>query len=256
MIELDSYIAKAETALIAVLDEWRPKLMASHGIRKFDVKADSTVVTELDKSLELALKDALRPLSSEVGFLGEEHGPEGPSDIKWLVDPIDGTEQYVRGLLSCRTMLCLIMDGEPVYAFVYRFTTKDLFTAQKGKGAQKNNEPITLEPRELDRSWVEFAADLRNPGAALAMAQVDGAVNSVTYTKEFLYVLEGFIDAYVVYGGKGGVWDYAPRALLMQEAGLKITNLGSNSYDYKNLSWLAASPKVYDTLAKLLSPQA
>jgi len=58
-------------------------------------------------------------------------------------------------------------------------------------------------------------------------------------------VLEGYVDVYVVYGGKGEVWDYAPRALLMREAGLNVANINSDSYDYKNLSLVAAHPDIF-----------
>jgi myo-inositol-1(or 4)-monophosphatase len=256
MIDLDGYIEQAETALMKLLHEWRPRLMESHGVAKFDLKADSSVVTELDKGLELAIKDVLRPLSSEVGFIGEEHGQEGPSDMYWFVDPIDGTEQYIRGLDGCRTLLTLIVLDEPAYAFAYRFPSEDLFTAQKGKGAKKNGQQIKLIARPLNRVWVEFAVNMQLPENVQAMALIGAAVHSVVYTKEFLNVLEGSIDAYIVLGGKGKVWDYAPRALLMSESGLKVTNIGSDTYNYKNLDLIAAQPAIFNALHNLLSPQA
>ncbi len=256
MTDLDTYLSAAEKALMDLLKKWRPRLLESHGVANYDLKADYSVVTDFDKGLELAIKDVLRPLSNDVGFVGEEHGQEGPEETFWFVDPIDGTEQFIRGLDACRTLLTLIQDGEPVYAFAYRFTTDDLFTAQKGKGAFKNGQILHASIRELGRCWVEVATDLKIPASVAAIVAISAVINSVVYTKEFLNVIDGSVDAYVVMGGKGKMWDYAPRALMMREAGYKVTNIGSDTYNYKDLSLLAASHEVYDTLANLLSPQA
>jgi len=255
MENLDEYIAKAEVVLLKLIKEWHPRLMEHYGEDNYTFKADKSVVTELDKSLELAIKDVLRPLSPEVGFVGEEHGSEGPTDIFWFVDPIDGTELYIRGVDGCRTLLCLMMNGEPVYAFAYRFVRNELFTAQKGKGTKKDGETVHIKDRELSRVWVEMSVDIGNPKTMEAVRRVAGGVNAVLYTKDFLRVLEGLADAHVVMG-LGGPWDYAPRALLMQEAGAKISNVGSDAYDYNDLTLLAAHPNVFEDLKNLLSPQA
>jgi myo-inositol-1(or 4)-monophosphatase len=253
MNNLDDYIKTAEAALVLLLKEWQPRLMESHGVGVFDLKQDQSVVTVLDTSLELAIKDVLRPLSDKVGFVGEEHGQEGATDIFWFVDPIDGTEQYVRGMSSCRTLLTLIQNNEPVYAFAYRFTTGDLYTAQKAKGTRKNGKQVKLKPRPLERTWIEMSINLQIPENLQQLLRVNAAIGSTLYTKEFLNVIDGSVDGYILSGGKGKLWDYAPHALLMREAGLKVTNVGSDMYDYKNLSLIAVHPQIHDELSKLMS---
>lgn len=254
MENLNTYIDQAEAAITTLLKEWRPKLMASYGTVEFDLKDDRTVVTQLDGDLELAIKDVLRPLGDQVGFLGEEHGLEGPEDAFWLIDPIDGTEQYIRGMTACRTLLCLVVGDEPVYALAYRFTTDDFFTARKGMGTHKNGQHIRVKSRELRRAWIEASYNMQDIRVLEVMKSMHAQVGSVIYAHEFLNAVEGFIDGYVVYGAKGKLWDYVPRALLMAEAGLTVTNVGSASYDYKNLSLLAAHPDLHHQLEQLLSP--
>jgi len=249
----DEYIQTTESLLKSLMEEWRPKLMASHGKVEFSHKADKSVVTELDLSFEIAIKNVLRPISDQVGFIGEEHGSEGPQDTFWFVDPIDGTQQYIRGMTGCRTYLCLISDGKPIYVFAYRFTTGDLFTAQAGKGTMKNGQRIILHERELKDCWIEAAIDFQQPHLVDAMVRVDKLVHAVVYTKEFLNVVEGFVDGYLVLGGKGHTWDYAPRALLLQEVGMKVTNAGSDHYDYKVLSIVATHPAIHDKVSNALS---
>ncbi|MDB5182835.1 MAG: inositol monophosphatase, monophosphatase [Candidatus Saccharibacteria bacterium] len=255
MDNLDEYIKNAEAAILAVLKEWHPRLMEHFGENNYSLKADKTVVTELDKSLEIELKDALKILNPKVGYLGEEHGQEGPKDIFWLVDPIDGTELYIRGLDGCRTLLCLIVNDEPVYAFAYRFVKGDLFTAQKGKGMFHDGVQVHIKPRVLNRLWVEVSIDMNNEETMAAIVRIAKNVNAVLYTKEFLRIFEGFADAHIA-ASLGGPWDYTPRALFMQEAGARISNIGSETYDYKNPTLLAAHPDVFDDLKNLLSPQA
>ena len=257
MIDFDSYIAAAETALVKLLEEWRPRLMESHGLSKFDLKADKSVVTELDGLLETDIKNALRPLSDEVGFVGEEHGQEGNNSTFWFVDPIDGTEQYIRGLPGCRTLLCFMNNGEPIYAFAYRFTTADLFTAAKGDGTKKNGKKIFVPFRPFDRCWIDMAAGLDTKEAAEICYQINSAAKGCMNTKEFLYAVEGFMDGYVVFpGSERHYWDFAPRALLLQEAGMKIANFGSDKYNYKITSLIATHPDNFDELQNLLSPEA
>jgi len=247
------YIEKAEAALTSLLQEWRPKLMEHFGSSKFELKDDRTVVTELDKAMEVAIKDTLRVLDERVGFLGEEYGQEGSTDTFWLIDPIDGTEQFIRGLTGCRNLLCLISDGEPVYAMAYRFTTDDMFIARKGQGTKKNGKIITRQARPLNRIWVEMPVNMSKPENLKKMLAIDSVVATVMRSKEFLDVVDGGIDALIIPTEHGGEWDFAPRALLAQESGLRIANIGSDTYDYKNLSLIAAPADIFDQLHGLVS---
>lgn len=255
-VSLSNYISQAEKCLLCLLEEWRPVLLASHGVQKYDFKSDNSVVTNLDRQLETAIKNALKTLGGDIGFVGEEHDREGNRDTFWLIDPIDGTEQYIRGMTGCRTLLALIDKGEPIYAFAYRFTTNDHYTAIKNKGAYKNGKQISRVNRSLDRSWIEVATDYSDKKSLSAIGRLAEKVHSIVYTKEFLSVVEGAIDGYVVMGHKGKEWDYAPRALMLSESGLKVTNLGKETYNYKNLSMVATNPDVHEQIQSLLSPQA
>ena len=239
-----------------VLKEWRPRLMEAWGTAQFDLKIDKSVVTALDKELEPAIKDALRGLSSEVGFIGEEHGREGPTDRYWLVDPIDGTEQFIRGLKACRTLLTYVEGNEALYALAYRFTTDDLYTARAGGGTYRNGVRIRRPERPLERSWIEISAKLGNPDVQKTVGKLIAKTRTWGYPHEFLDAVDGGVDAYIVIDGDGKAWDYAPRALLMKETGAALTNIGSDSYDFQDFSLIAAHPSIHDEIGKLLSGDA
>lgn len=255
MIDIDAYLPEAEAALVALLKEWRPRLMKNMGNVSFDLKADRSVVTKLDKELELAIKDALRPLSQEVGFMGEEHGLEGSTDVYWTVDPIDGTESFIRGYPVARTQLALVVNGNAEYAFCYQFPVDNLYIARKGRGTTKNGKKITIGYKPLNRCWIDLSLDLFNTERYEDAKRLSRQVADITVAHNYILTVEGIVDG-TVSSFHGGPWDYIPRALLLSEAGARVGNYGSMEYDPKILSLVSAHPDNFEQLQKLLSPQA
>lgn len=249
----NQYFQAAQDIILDVLRANREELLLYHGVINHETKSDNSVVTNMDKKLEVAIKDALRKYDAGVGFLGEEHGQEGDTHSFWLIDPIDGTESYIRGLSGCRNILTFVDGNEPIYALVNRFTTNDLFIAQRGHPTTKNGVPVTLSTRPLNRAWLEFSVDICDAKGYKIYQSIKPRVASLTLHHDFLEILEGAIEGIVVYHSGGDVWDYAPRALLVEGAGGRVTNIGSDKYDYKNKSLLATSPEIFDEITVLLS---
>src|SRR3990167_2820873 len=92
------YFTDAQKAIMQILVKSRTELMKHYGRAEYETKSDNSIVTHMDKEMELKLKQALAKMDKSVGFWGEEHGREGNKDDYWLIDPIDGTESYVRGI--------------------------------------------------------------------------------------------------------------------------------------------------------------
>ena len=163
-MDIDTYLDKAETALVGLLKEWRPKLMAEYGKAEYTLKGDKSAVTKFDLELEKEIKKVLAPIDSKVGFLGEEHGQEGSTETYWTIDPIDGTESFLRGQPVARNQLAFVSDGKIQYALCYRFPTNDMFIARAGRGTTKNGQKVTLGYRPPERCWVEVNLKmLRDP---------------------------------------------------------------------------------------------
>jgi myo-inositol-1(or 4)-monophosphatase len=104
----------------------------------FKSDAHASAVTELDRSTEQFLAERLHKLYPEIEFFGEESGGNDKASQFWLVDPIDGTGNFIRGLPFCTTMIALIQEGQPVFSVIYNFMTKEIYSAEKGKGATLN----------------------------------------------------------------------------------------------------------------------
>ena len=231
----------------------RSHIKELHGKADVELKADHTVVTELDKRLEQELREELAKFDSKIGFEGEDFGIEGSRETYWLIDPIDGTENFVRGLPFVRNIVTLVDNNKPVFALVYKPITDELYVAAEGEGTYRNGIPVHVSSRSLDRSWIELSTWLPKAGAAEVATALNQKINGFRTTGEFLYVVEGKLDGLVGYKTGGGPWDYAPRALLIQEAGGKVANIGSDSYDFRNNDFVMANPVIFDDLMEIIT---
>ncbi|MFZ9816769.1 MAG: inositol monophosphatase family protein, partial [Ilumatobacteraceae bacterium] len=107
--------------------------------RRFTVerKADKSEVTELDRSTESAVSEVLRNERPDYSLYGEEHGVVGPTDaaFQWVIDPIDGTSNFVRGVPVWATLIALVHEGEPVLGVVSAPALGMRWWAARGLGA-------------------------------------------------------------------------------------------------------------------------
>lgn len=247
------FYTQAQACIERVVRDYRPKILEAHGKIDPAIKPDATPVTAFDKELEQLLRDELQKFDVSIGFEGEEFGKSGNEQTFWLIDPIDGTESFVRGLPFVRNILTLIDNNEPVFTLVYRPVTDELFTASKGNGAFNNGERITVSNRPLKRAWLELSVPITDPSAVSVTQAVRRQINGFRTMGEFTYVAQGQIDGQLVYKSGGGPWDYAPRALLISEAGGRVANIGSDSYDFRNNDFLATNPVIFDDLMKTIT---
>lgn len=246
------YFKGAQQAIMKLLTQVRPELLEHHGKIGYQTKDDQSIVTHLDKELELKIKDTLSSYDPAIGFWGEEHGKEGSSKSYWLIDPIDGTEAFVRGLSGCRNILTFVDNEQPLFALAYRFTTDDLFIAEKGRPTTKNGRPVKLSERSLERSWIEFSVNMQRPDGYKMYQNLRPKIAGITVHRDFLEMLEGGVEGLVVYKSAGEEWDYAPRALLIEGAGGRVSNIGSSEYDFHNKDLVATTSVIFDEVVGLL----
>ncbi len=250
----NDFLMQAQGCIERAMRARRDDILKSYGNAHIDMKSNHTVVTDLDKSLEKEIRKVLLDFDKSIGIEGEEYGIEGSRGTYWLVDPIDGTENFVRGLPFVRNMVTLIDNNKPVFCVVYKPITDELYVAAEGDGAYKNGKQIHVSDRPLSRAWVELGWNNYNDTKSLAVAgALHKKINGFRTTGEFLYTVEGKIDAHMAFSGGGGAWDYAPRALLIQEAGGRVANIGSDRYDISDTSFIMANPVIFDDLMSIAS---
>lgn len=236
-----------------VLQRVRPELMEAYGTIEYVTKHDQTVVTALDKSIELELRDALMKFDASVGLLGEEHGQAGNTDTYWLLDPIDGTEHFIRGLPSCKNLICLMDKGRPVWGLTYFFVKDELWLARANKGVTMNGEKIEMRWRPLNRCWLEMSVNLFDQAHVEKLRALRKQIAGFSVRLGVDALASGKVDGLYNLNAGGGPWDYWPRYLMFTEAGGKMTNIGKDGYDFDDKNFLMAHAKNFDALMNIVT---
>jgi myo-inositol-1(or 4)-monophosphatase len=221
-------------------------------------KPDGSVVTEADKAVDSLLAARLRDVRPDYGWLSEEsYESERRLSARrvWILDPIDGTREFLNGGDSWTIALCLLEDGAPVLSVAVNPVHGEFFEARAGGGAFLNGQRISVSGQaELSgaRVMVSEAAKRRWqppwPGA------VPVAANASIY--RLALVASGRADAYFALNPKWE-WDIAAGALLVSEAGGTVTGksgapLTFNSAEAKVASVAAAAPALHRLLIERL----
>jgi len=217
------------------------------------VERHNSPVTALDMAAEAHLKQKLEAFDSSIAFVGEEQGGDRSATKFWLVDPIDGTDAFMRGLPHCTTMIALIEEGRPQFSAIYNFVQDELYYAEKGKGAYKNGERIYVSERQPPEAMVGLESDMSKEKNVQIFTQLRTTCSffkTMTAGYEFSLVASGKIEGRICVDPFGEDYDFAPGALLVAEAGGVVANLGSSTYDYRNLNFIAANRPVYKALTE------
>lgn len=211
------------------------------------------VVTEIDRSIEIHLREVLGRIDPSAGFVGEEFGGDRSKRRFWLVDPIDGTQEFVRGLPFCTTMVALIDSGLVVFSAIYDFVADAMYHASRDRGAYRNGVPIRVSKRNPEGAYVCLESKLRDERTNRASTKLRGLVNTFgvgVAGYEYAMVASGKIEGRINFDPFGKDYDYAAGSLLVSEAGGIVTNIGSDSYDYRDLNVIAVNKPLYEALTR------
>jgi histidinol-phosphatase len=189
-----------------------------------EAKADGTPVTDADRAIERALRARLARRRPDDAVLGEEFGAAGDAGRRWVLDPLDGTEWFARGIPLWGTLIALERDGEPLVAVISAPALKRRWCAARGAGAWRDGRPIRVSSvASVEDAFVAhanlylgFAIDA---GPLLAAARLSGGFESFLAP---MLVAEGAADA--AFAPRGYVWDLLPAQLIVEEAGGTFTD--------------------------------
>lgn len=255
------FLNAADKRIRILLQELRPKLLETHGAIEHKLKDDRTAVTAMDLMVEERLRDMLAELDSSIGFSGEETGVDYDQKTFWLVDPIDGTEPFIRGLPFATNMIALIDNGQPVMGIIYNFTLDHYYLAIKGHGATRNGHAIHVSDRPLDRALLVAGGGFAKAGLAGVTDRLRGKVFALAQVNasgfELSGIASGAYEGRIMWNSRSKPWDHAPGCLLIQEAGGRVENIGTQNtkpgtWDYRNLQVLAANPVIFDDLMEFI----
>lgn len=192
-------------------------------------KPDRTPVTEADKAAERALRDALEARRPTHGIVGEEYGVSGDSPWSWVLDPIDGTMNYVRGIPVWATLIALVTEGRPVVGVVSAPALHRRWWAALGLGAFVNGERITVSRvRRLEDAQLSLNAvrDFEERGRSEALRSITDRVWRIRGFGDFwshMLVAEGAVD--IAVEAVVNPWDMAAVQIIVEEAEGRFTDL-------------------------------
>ena len=219
-------------------------------------------VTEVDQAAEAAIIETLLTAYPGHGILAEESGQEHgakDSEFVWIIDPLDGTTNFIHGLPVYCVSIALAVRGKIEQAVIYDPTRNDLFTATKGRGAFQNDRRLRVSkrirmhdclistgfpfrPGDNFQTYLAMMADimprcagLRRPGAAAL---------------DLAYVAAGYTDGFFEAGLSP--WDVAAGSLLVTEAGGLVGNFTGEANFLDQKECLAGNPKIYGQMVGLL----
>ena len=224
-------------------------------------KGRNDFVTEVDRAAEAEIIGTIRRHYPQHAFLAEESGRSGTHDTLWIIDPLDGTTNFLHGFPVFAVSIACEIRGRLEHAVVYDPMRGELFTASRGAGAHLDNHRMRVsKARSLEGALIAtgfpYRANLRYLDAYLAMfravsERAAGVRRPGAASLDLAYVAAGRVDAFWEIGLSA--WDTAAGTLLIQEAGGRIGTLSGAHYRQGG-HVLAGTPKVYAALLELLAP--
>jgi myo-inositol-1(or 4)-monophosphatase len=228
---------------------------------KVTAKGRNDFVSEVDQAAERAIIEEIRRLYPSHAFLAEESGASGNSDTVWIIDPLDGTTNFLHGFPTFSVSIACQIRGKLEQAVIYDPMRGEIFTATRGSGAHLENHRIRVsKQRGLEGALIAtgfpYRENLRYADPYLAMlktvmGQVAGIRRPGSAALDLAYVAAGRVDGFWEFGLSP--WDTAAGTLLIQEAGGHIGTLTGGEYKQGG-HLVAGTPKVYTALLEAIAP--
>lgn len=224
-------------------------------------KANADYVSEVDRTAEQTIIRTILEAYPHHAILAEESGAQGESEFIWIIDPLDGTTNFLHGFPQYSVSIALQQNGVLMQGVIYDPIKNDLFTATRGRGAYLNDKRIRVSKRDvladsligtgfpyskmdhLDaylsilREVIQKSAGLRRPGSAAL---------------DLAYTAAGRYDGFFETGLKP--WDIAAGCLLITEAGGMVGDLQGNESYLSSGHICAGNPKIFSQLLQLMAP--
>lgn len=217
-----------------------------------EAKPDRSPVTEADEAAETAIRDRVAESGRGEGILGEEFGEESGTDRRWIVDPIDGTTSYLRGIPIWATLLALEVDGRVDLALVSAPALGRRWWARRGAGAYTSSGRCRVSKvSQIDDASVSTTSQRRMPPGWSTIVARAWANRGLGDFWHHCLVAEGALEV-ATDGAYMRVWDYSAVKLIVEEAGGRSTTLeGDKPHDGSSL--LSTNGLLHDQVIELLA---
>lgn len=246
-LELRTAIDAAKIGAEKVLEYFDKKI-------EIEYKEDETPVTVADRETEKTIKKFILSKYKGVKFVAEESGGSIDESEFWIIDPIDGTRSFSRGIPTWCVIVSLCRNKEIIATVVYYPNSKDMYYAEKGKGAYINNKKMNVSNvSSIENSYLGYGSPkhFENKQTIIDLIEVSGSARSWEATYSSCLVAEGKMDISV--DAYGRIWDVAPFKLLVEEAGGKITRLDGSPWDIEGYGAIMTNGILHDEVVRIVN---
>jgi myo-inositol-1(or 4)-monophosphatase len=251
------------TAVESVIRAGEIQIAHFGGAMRVDKKGAIDLVTEIDLRVEREFRAVISDRFPDHVVLGEEFSAaserEGVPEFCWVFDPVDGTTNYAHGLPIFCSSLALEIRGEPAVAAIYDPTRRELFTAERGQGAWLNGAPLRVSTADTlidSLLCTGFPYTVQREASALVelfgeFLKVSRAVRRLgSAAIDLCYVAAGRLDGF--WEQSLHPWDVAAGALIIQEAGGRVTDLAGGPYSSRAGNLVASNGHIHDDMVRTI----
>lgn len=228
---------------------------------KIETKSRNDFVSDVDRASEQAIIHAISKAYPNHAILAEESGEHDGNGYQWVIDPLDGTTNYLHGFPQFAVSVALREKGQLLCGVVYDPVREELFHATRGEGAFLNDRRIRVTARKsiqgaLLGTGIPFR-DLRHKEAYFGMMQ-DLIVDSAGVRRpgsaalDFAWLAAGRVDGFWELGLSE--WDFAAGALLVREAGGVVTDISGGDRHFETGNVVAAGIKLHAEMLRIIKP--
>ncbi len=224
-------------------------------------KSKNEFVSEVDRAAEEAIIEVLRKAYPDHSILGEESGSHKGNEFQWVIDPLDGTTNYLHGQPQFSVSIALKYRGQLEHGIIYDPLREEMFSATKGSGAFINDRRIRVTQRKgLEGALIGTGFPYRDHSqldAYLGMFKdmikdTSGIRRPGSAALDFAYVAAGRLDGFWELGLSE--WDFAAGALLVKEAGGTVTDISGGTRFLESGNVIAGGLKTHAAMLKLIQP--
>ncbi|MEE4162679.1 MAG: inositol monophosphatase family protein [Woeseiaceae bacterium] len=226
---------------------------------KVEEKGRNDFVSDADRAAETAVIETIRKHYPDHAVLAEESGADGESDTVWIIDPLDGTTNFLHGFPVFAVSIAVQVKGRMEHAVVYDPLRQELFTASRGDGAQLDGHKIRTSGRtKLEQALIGtgFPYKLMDGQMAPYLRMLETVLRNTSGVRrpgaaalDLCYVAAGRLDGF--WETNLQAWDLAAGSLIIREAGGIVSGLDGSENYLETGHVLAGSPKIYAALARL-----
>ena len=222
-------------------------------------KGRNDFVSDVDRHAEELIIHHIKKSFPDHSILAEESGQQGNNDYCWIIDPLDGTANFIHGFPQFAVSIAVQQKGSTIIGVVYDPTTHELYTALKGKGARLNNRRIRIsQTTELTQALIGTGFPFRNPEQVdqyipvfkEVMTQASGIRRAGAAALDLAYVAAGRLDGFWEDGLNS--WDIAAGALLIEEAGGLISDYSNEKHFLDNGNVITGNAKIHQQLLHII----